>query len=79
MSQPPASHDAPPLTGTTKAWYGLGQFAEGLKNEAFSLFLLSRYRISRERHAEIQAALDAGGRGDPSSGLGALAPGESGA
>ena len=34
---------APPVTRTTKLWYGLGQLAEGLKNESFSLFLLFYY------------------------------------
>jgi Na+/melibiose symporter-like transporter len=33
----------PPLPRSTKLWYGLGQMAEGLKNEAFSLFLLFYY------------------------------------
>jgi GPH family glycoside/pentoside/hexuronide:cation symporter len=32
-----------PLPRSTKLWYGLGQMAEGLKNEAFSLFLLFYY------------------------------------
>ena len=44
---PPSSSSptpvAPPLTNATKRWYGLGQFAEGLKNEAFTLFLLFYY------------------------------------
>jgi Na+/melibiose symporter-like transporter len=33
----------PPLPLSTKLWYGLGQMAEGLKNEAFTLFLLFYY------------------------------------
>jgi Na+/melibiose symporter-like transporter len=37
------STDAPPLTTSTKLWYALGQFAEGLKNEAYSLLLLFYY------------------------------------
>jgi Na+/melibiose symporter-like transporter len=32
-----------PLPRSTKLWYGLGQMAEGLKNEAFTLFLLFYY------------------------------------
>ena len=32
-----------PLPRSTKLWYGLGQMAEGLKNEAFSVFLLFYY------------------------------------
>ena len=44
---PPSSSSptpvAPPLSNATKRWYGLGQFAEGLKNEAFALFLLFYY------------------------------------
>jgi Na+/melibiose symporter-like transporter len=35
--------EAPPLTTATKLWYALGQFAEGLKNEAYSLLLLFYY------------------------------------
>jgi len=31
------------LTRQLKHWYGLGQFAEGLKNDAFSVFLLFYY------------------------------------
>lgn len=34
---------APPLEPGTKFWYAIGQAAEGLKNEAFSLFLLFYY------------------------------------
>jgi Na+/melibiose symporter-like transporter len=33
----------PPLTSSTRRWYALGQFAEGLKNESFALFLLFYY------------------------------------
>lgn len=33
----------PPLTRATKHWYALGQGAEGIKNEAFSLLLLFYY------------------------------------
>jgi len=33
----------PPLTSATKNWYALGQFAEGLKNESYSVFLLFYY------------------------------------
>jgi Na+/melibiose symporter-like transporter len=33
----------PALTTSTKLWYGLGQTAEGLKNEAYSVFLLFYY------------------------------------
>ena len=44
MSHPPSPPGAaPPLTSATRAWYGLGQLAEGLKNEAFALFLLFYY------------------------------------
>ncbi len=32
-----------PLTRSTKLWYGLGQMAEGMKNESFALFLLFYY------------------------------------
>jgi Na+/melibiose symporter-like transporter len=41
--QVPTPEAAPPLGGATKAWYAAGQFAEGLKNEAFTLFLLFYY------------------------------------
>ena len=34
---------APPLTRSTKLWYGFGQAAEGLTHESFSLFLLFYY------------------------------------
>lgn len=44
MTHPPRSADAPPaLTASTRGWYAAGQLAEGLKNEAFSLFLLFYY------------------------------------
>lgn len=33
----------PKLGLTTKLWYGLGQGAEGIKNQAFTLFLLFYY------------------------------------
>jgi Na+/melibiose symporter-like transporter len=33
----------PPLTRATKHWDALGQFAEGLKNESYSVFLLFYY------------------------------------
>jgi Na+/melibiose symporter-like transporter len=36
-------HMPPALTGSTKLWYGLGQAAEGLKNEAYAVFLLFYY------------------------------------
>jgi len=39
----PSPATAPPLTGADRAWYALGQLAEGLKNESFSLFLLFYY------------------------------------
>lgn len=35
--------DVPPLTRADRHWYGLGQFAEGMKNEGFSLLLLFFY------------------------------------
>ena len=38
-----AGDSAPPLTRSVKLWYGLGQFAEGLKAEAFALLLLFYY------------------------------------
>lgn len=41
MTTPTA--EAPPLTTATKLWYALGQFAEGTKNEAYSLLLLFYY------------------------------------
>jgi Na+/melibiose symporter-like transporter len=34
---------APPLDGWTRAWYAVGQLADGVKNEAFALFLLFYY------------------------------------
>lgn len=34
---------APPLSRATKHWYALGQFAEGLKNEAYTLLLFFYY------------------------------------
>ena len=37
------SGPAPPLTSATKHWYAVGQFAEGLKNESYSVFLLFYY------------------------------------
>jgi Na+/melibiose symporter-like transporter len=41
---PPRSPQGPPpLSSATRRWYGLGQLAEGLKNEAFALFLLFYY------------------------------------
>lgn len=33
----------PPLSPSTRHWYGFGQLAEGVKNEAFSTFLLFYY------------------------------------
>lgn len=39
----PGSASTPPLRTATKVWYGLGQTAEGFKNESFSLFLLFYY------------------------------------
>ncbi|MGH0029018.1 MAG: MFS transporter [Myxococcota bacterium] len=41
MSSAPPS--TPPLTTATKHWYAVGQFAEGLKNESYSVFLLFYY------------------------------------
>jgi Na+/melibiose symporter-like transporter len=38
-----AGGSAPPLSRSVKLWYGLGQFAEGLKAEAFALLLLFYY------------------------------------
>lgn len=38
-----ASGSAPPLSRATKHWYALGQFAEGLKNEAYTLLLFFYY------------------------------------
>ncbi|CAE7836037.1 htdZ [Symbiodinium microadriaticum] len=35
--------EEPPLTLRDRHWFGLGQFAEGVKNEGFSLFLLFYY------------------------------------
>lgn len=42
---PPAARypEPPPLRTATRLWYGLGQLAEGLKNECFSVFLLFYY------------------------------------
>ena len=37
------SEPAPPLDRATRLWYGLGQFSEGLKNEAYTVFLLFYY------------------------------------
>lgn len=34
---------APPLTRSDRFWYGLGQLAEGLKNEGYTVFLLFYY------------------------------------
>jgi len=42
-SAPPAPEPAAPLGRSTKLWYGLGQTAEGFKNESFALFLLFYY------------------------------------
>jgi len=39
----PTPAGPPPLPRATKTWYAFGQFAEGLKNEAFSLLLLFYY------------------------------------
>ncbi len=33
----------PTLSGRTRHWYAIGQLAEGLKNEAFTVFLLFYY------------------------------------
>lgn len=50
MTEPPGAPSAPrtaaakpPLRRATRLWYGLGQTAEGFKNEAFALFLLFYY------------------------------------
>ena len=34
---------SPPLTRSDRFWYGLGQLAEGLKNEGYTVFLLFYY------------------------------------
>lgn len=39
----PSAAATPPLPRATKVWYGLGQAAEGIKNEGFTLFLLFYY------------------------------------
>lgn len=39
----PLPQPAPRLSRATKHWYALGQFAEGLKNESYSVFLLFYY------------------------------------
>jgi GPH family glycoside/pentoside/hexuronide:cation symporter len=38
-----ADEGIPPLTRPTLWWYGMGQFAEGVKNEAYTVFLLFYY------------------------------------
>ena len=44
LSQPTSeSEQAFPLDRSTRHWYALGQFAEGLKNEAYAVFLLFYY------------------------------------
>lgn len=43
MVQAPSEGSPPPLTPATKHWYAVGQFAEGLKNESYSVFLLFYY------------------------------------
>ncbi len=42
-AQPASGGEIPPLTTATRYWYGLGQGAEGIKNQAFTLFLLFYY------------------------------------
>ncbi|MDG2304510.1 MAG: MFS transporter [Candidatus Binatia bacterium] len=39
----PAGPAVPPLTMATKLWYGIGQAAEGIKDHAFTAFLLFYY------------------------------------
>jgi GPH family glycoside/pentoside/hexuronide:cation symporter len=39
----PAQDSPPPLSRSTRLWYAFGQFAEGIKNECFALFLLFYY------------------------------------
>ena len=39
----PVAAAVPPLPTATRHWYGLGQTAEGIKNQAFVLFLLFYY------------------------------------
>ena len=38
-----AQPEAPPLSQWTKAGYGIGQLAEGIKNASFSVFLFFFY------------------------------------
>ncbi len=41
--QPASLGEVPPLPAATRLWYGLGQGAEGIKNQAFTLVLLFYY------------------------------------
>jgi Na+/melibiose symporter-like transporter len=43
MPSPPHPAAVPPLDVWTRAWYAAGQLAEGVKSEAFALFLLFYY------------------------------------